>query len=313
MATNSCIGMLMDESDNPGFFKVLRKEDLSSQTMILFLLYVQKREIPQDFLKSISAKEFSFKMVLKLPWGSSWRIMLSKYQSFFYYMEQNGWDQFLSDNGLGDDELLTFTHKGNMCFNVSIYKTDCVEILRPKRSATIASSSRNKREEVNNVLEEERESLSASNYPVSETAESTVGGRLKQKRELINLGKKQVKKAEKANKCKKRKMDTDSDDSEDGTSSLAPEFTLTIKKSYVLFLGVPKRFAEMHMPKEETVFKIHDRKGKKSWEVTYVVSKIQSRFSRGWPRLVKDFGLEVGDVCTFELMKPTEMILTVSK
>lgn len=34
MATNSCIGMLMDESDNPGFFKVLRKEDLSSQTMV---------------------------------------------------------------------------------------------------------------------------------------------------------------------------------------------------------------------------------------------------------------------------------------
>ena len=106
------------------------------------MLYVQKREIPQDFLKSISAKEFSFKMVFKLPWGSSWRIDLSKYQSFFYYMEQNGWDQFLSDNGLGDDELLTFTHKGNMCFNVSIYKTDCVEILRPKRSATIASSSK---------------------------------------------------------------------------------------------------------------------------------------------------------------------------
>lgn len=203
-------------------------------------------------------------MVLKLPWGSSWRINLSKYQSFFYYMEKDGWDQFLSDNGLGDDELLTFTHKGNMCFNVSIYQINCLEMLRPNRSATIASSSskfscfslrlmdgeeedrlwlfcfdesgRNKREEVSNGKEEERESLSASNYPVSETAESTVGGRLKQKRQLINLGKKQVKKAEKANKCKKRKMDTDSDDSEDGTSSLAPEFTLTIKKSYVLFL-----------------------------------------------------------------------------
>ena len=179
-------------------------------------------------------------------------------------MEKDGWDQFLSDNGLGDDELLTFTHKGNMCFNVSIYQINCLEMLRPNRSATIASSSskfscfslrlmdgeeedrlwlfcfdesgRNKREEVSNGKEEERESLSASNYPVSETAESTVGGRLKQKRQLINLGKKQVKKAEKANKCKKRKMDTDSDDSEDGTSSLAPEFTLTIKKSYVLFL-----------------------------------------------------------------------------
>ncbi|KAG2300235.1 hypothetical protein Bca4012_011828 [Brassica carinata] len=304
MRTNSCFGMIMEEGKDPGFFKVLRKEDLSSPTM---------RGIPQDFLKSISAKEFSFKMVLKLPWGSSWQIKLSKYQSF-YYMEKNGWDQFLSDNGLGDDELLTFTHKGNMCFNVTIYQINCLEMLGPTRSATIASSSQIKREEVNNVMEEERESLSASSYPASETAESTVGGRLRQKRELINLGKKQVKEAEKSNKRKKRKMDTDSDDdSEAGTSSLVPEFTLTIKKSYVLFLGVPKRFAEMHMPKEERVFKIHDSKGNKSCEVTSLVSATQSRFSRGWPRLVKDFGLVVGNVCTFQLIKPTEMILTVSK
>ncbi|KAF8048656.1 hypothetical protein N665_2444s0001, partial [Sinapis alba] len=126
MGTKSCFGMIMEECDNPGFFKVLRKEDLSSQTM---------REIPQDFLKSISAKEFSFEMVLKLPWGgSSWRIKLSKYQSFFYYIEKKGWEQFLSDNGLGDNELLTFTHKGNMCFNVSIYQINCVEMLRPTRS-----------------------------------------------------------------------------------------------------------------------------------------------------------------------------------
>lgn len=87
-----------------------------------------------------------------------------------------------------------------------------------------------------NKREQGRESLSASSYPVSETAESTVGGRLRKKRELINLGKKQVKEAEKSNKSKKRKMDTNSDDSEAGTSSHVPEFTLTIKKSYVLFL-----------------------------------------------------------------------------
>ena len=34
MATNNYIAKLMEESDNPGFFKVLRKEDLSSQTMV---------------------------------------------------------------------------------------------------------------------------------------------------------------------------------------------------------------------------------------------------------------------------------------
>uniref|UniRef100_A0A0D3EBL0 TF-B3 domain-containing protein n=2 Tax=Brassica oleracea TaxID=3712 RepID=A0A0D3EBL0_BRAOL len=135
-----------------------------------------------------------------------------------------------------------------------------------------------------------------------------VGGRLKQKRELANLGNKQVKEAEKSNKCKKRKVDTDYDDDSEasGTSSLVPEFTLNQKE--IIRPGVPKMFAEMHMPKEETVFKFHDPKQNKSW---YVVSKIQSRFSRGWPGLVKDFGLKVGDVCTFELIKPTEMILTV--
>ncbi|RIA04792.1 hypothetical protein BRARA_K00940 [Brassica rapa] len=160
-----------------------------------------------------------------------------------------------------------------MCFNVSIYKTNCVEVLRPCNHCFV---SRNKREQG-------RESLSASSYP---------------KRELANLGNKQVKEAEKSNNCKKRKVDTDYDDDSEasGTSSL----------------GVPKMFAEMHMrPKEETVFKIHGPKRNKSWEVTYVVSKIHSRFSRGWPGLVKDFGLKVGDVCTFELIKPTEMILTV--
>ncbi|KAF3566127.1 hypothetical protein DY000_02017348 [Brassica cretica] len=135
-----------------------------------------------------------------------------------------------------------------------------------------------------------------------------VGGRLKQKRELANLGNMQVKEAEKSNKCKKRKVDTDYDDDSEasGTSSLVPEFTLNQKE--IIRPGVPKMFAEMHMPKEETVFKIHDPKRNKSWSV---VSKIQSRFSRGWPGLVKDFGLKVGDVCTFELIKPTEMILTV--
>ena len=62
---------------------------------------------------------------------------------------------------------------------------------------------RNKREEVNNVLEEERESLSASNYPVSETAESTVGGRLKQKRQLINLGRSKLKRPKKQTRVKR--------------------------------------------------------------------------------------------------------------
>ncbi|CAN6870029.1 unnamed protein product [Brassica oleracea var. botrytis] len=201
------------------------------------------------------------------------KLMLSKYQSFFYYMEQNGWNR---DNGLGDDELLTCSR---------------TRMLRP----------------CNHCFVETRENKGESRC-LRQAQKLPVGGRLKQKRELANLGNMQVKEAEKSNKCKKRKVDTDYDDDSEasGTSSLVPEFTLNQKE--IIRPGVPKMFAEMHMPKEETVFKIHDPKRNKSWSV---VSKIQSRFSRGWPGLVKDFGLKVGDVCTFELIKPTEMILTV--
>lgn len=67
------------------------------------------------------------------------------------------------------------------------------------------------------------------------------------------------------------------------------------------------------MPKETRMFKIHDPNGKKSWAVLYLVTDVQSRFSAGWSRFAKELGLEVGNVCKFKLVKPTEMIVKVSK
>ncbi|CAN6870043.1 unnamed protein product [Brassica oleracea] len=73
-----------------------------------------------------------------------------------------------------------------MCFNVSIYKTNCVEMLRP----------------CNHCFVETRENKGESRC-LRQAQKLPVGGRLKQKRELANLGNKQVKEAEKSNKCKK--------------------------------------------------------------------------------------------------------------
>lgn len=96
--------------------------------------------IPHEFVRSISGNSSSFKMVLKVPWGSSWPVKICKNPSF-HYMEDRGWDQFVSDNDLGDNEYLTFMHEANMCFNVNIYESDGKEMLRPRKSATTASSS----------------------------------------------------------------------------------------------------------------------------------------------------------------------------
>ncbi|VYS67180.1 unnamed protein product [Arabidopsis thaliana] len=298
-------GQIMEERDNPAFFKILRREDHSTEMM---------RMIPHHLIRSISDKSSSFKMVLRVPWGRSWQVKISKNPNF-HYMEDRGWNQFVNDNGLGENEYLTFTHEANMCFNVTIFEADGTEMLRPRKTIT-SSSGRNKREERKSIYkdvkkEEEIESWSESSHPCHKTAEST-SGRLTQKQEL-NLRKKEADKTEKSKTSKKKKVETVNNDSEAGTSSLIPEFKLTIKKSHLLFLGIPKKFVDMHMPTETTMFKIHHPRGKKSWDVTYVVTDVQSRFSGGWSRLAKELGLVVGDVCTFKLIKPTEMRVKVSK
>ncbi|CAN8300425.1 unnamed protein product [Cochlearia groenlandica] len=288
MVRNNGFGQIMKDSGKPSFFKILRKDNLISELM---------RMIPPHIIRSISKNEFSYKLVLKVPWGSSWPVKINKNPSF-YYMEDHGWNQFLEDNALGENEYLTFTHEENMFFNVNIYEVHGIEILKPRKSVTTASASTfdvNKGEERKKIYK----------YVKEEDLE----GKLKQK---VNLGKKKAEETEKSKK--KTKVDTFCNDSEAETSSHVPEFSITIKKSHLLFLGVPKKFVDEHMPKKTEMFKIHHLEGtkKKSWEVLYLVTDVQSRFSARWSRLVKDLGLVVGDVCTFKLIKPTEMLVQVS-
>lgn len=92
-------------------------------------------------MRGISDKDFSYKMVIIAQWGSSWEVEVSK-NPRFYYMEKLGWNQFVSDNALGENEFITFTHKGKMCFSVNIYEQNGKEIVRPRKPPTMASTSK---------------------------------------------------------------------------------------------------------------------------------------------------------------------------
>lgn len=82
---------------------------------------------------------------------------------------------------------------------------------------------REARKKINkDVKEEEIETSFESSSPGLKT-----GGR---------LGKKKAEESEKSKKNKKKKVDAGRNDSEAGTSSLVPEFNLTIKRSHLLFL-----------------------------------------------------------------------------
>lgn len=56
-------------------------------------------------------------------------------------MEKKGCEKFLNDNYLGDREFLTFTNEGNNCLTVDIFGKNGKEILRPRKTSIIASSS----------------------------------------------------------------------------------------------------------------------------------------------------------------------------
>lgn len=80
---------------------------------------------------------------------------------------------------------------------------------------------------------------------------------------------------------------------------------------FILFdQSIPVTFAKEHMPNARTKFVIHDPKGK-PWEVVYVPSNGSKLFSSGWRFLANGYGLAVGDLCTFRLVRPREMVLEV--
>ncbi|CAA7015624.1 unnamed protein product [Microthlaspi erraticum] len=283
MIRNREFGQVKGERKKLSFFKVFNGADLSSECM---------RAFPYDLMRSISEKDFSYKMVIRAKWGSSWEVGVSK-NSRCYYMEKRGWDKFVSDNALGRDEFTTFTHTGKMCFNVSIFEQNCRELLKPRKPPTMADPIEIKKEEgecsYKDVKKEE------------ETVESSGGvdvGDRKKKAKESKTSKKKAKESKTSEKKKKMKV---------------PEFKITIRKSYLKFLAIPKQFVNDHIPDESKIFTVHHPKGDGSWQVLCLVREARTIFSSGWTKLARDFPLLVGDKCTFKLIDSTEFLLVISK
>lgn len=287
MARNSDNDMCKEERKRESFFKVLQRVDISSENM---------RALPYDFVRSFSNNELSRKMKIKARWGSSWEVEICK-NPRFYFMEKSGWEKFVSDNALGASEFLTFTHKGNMRFTVNIFMQDGKEMLQPPQSMSFMASSRPPKRE-----------QGIPSLATTIAAESNGGGNYKRK---LNFEKK---KAEESHNSKRTdKVFSVQRESAGASSSSVAEFSMFIKKSYLIYMWFPKSVQSIHMPKQRTIFKIHHPNMKKSWNVVYVVSGTKSSFSAGWKGLAQEYPLAVGDTCKFSFIKQHELILFVSK
>ncbi|CAN6811009.1 unnamed protein product [Brassica oleracea] len=318
MGWNRGFGRVKDERKNLSFFKIFQSADLFSESM---------RAMPYNFMKNISKEDFSYKMVIRAQWGSSWEVDISM-NPRFYYMEKSGWNQFVTDNALGENEFVTFTHKGLMRFNVNIYGKNGKEIVTPRKPHTTTPFSKLLRlilHETNEIVMKNQlvtlmiqtGGIKKEEDVKKEDESMGVGVEIEvqKKKRAVEVGESsrgaalKKKKAEKPKPSNKKKKMMKRKKVKNGV----PEFEITITNSYLKFLAIPKKFEEAYIPDESKVYMIHHSEGKGSWEVFCLVRQTRTIFSSGWCRLAREYPLSVGDRCTFHLVKPDEFVLTTKK
>ncbi|KAF8094192.1 hypothetical protein N665_0368s0029 [Sinapis alba] len=312
MDWNSGFGRVKEERKKLSFFKIFQSADLSSESM---------RALPYNFMQNLSDNDFSYKMVIRAQWGSSWEVDISK-NPRFYYMEKSGWNQFVSDNALGENEFITFTHSGLMRFNVNIYGKNGKEIVTPRKAPPTTPFSGVKKEEgessYKDVKKEEETCESMDGVDVEATKKKAEASKTTKKKKkskkvvsYVEVGEPsrgRKKKAEKLKTFKKKKIKKIKK-----VKSGVPEFDITIRRSYLKFLLLPRVFEEEHIPSESKEYTIHHSERKCSWNVLCLVRENRTVFSSGWSRLAREFPLKVSDRCTFKLIKPTEFVLITKK
>ncbi|CAH8340879.1 unnamed protein product [Eruca vesicaria subsp. sativa] len=306
-------GRIKEERKNLSFFKIFQSADLSSECM---------RAFPYKFMQNLSDNDFSYKMVIRAQWGSSWEVNISK-NPRFYYMEKSGWNQFVSDNALGENEFITFTHKGLMCFSVNIYDLSGKEIVIPRKAPPTTPFSGIKKEEgdgsYKDMKKEEETCESTDGVEMEATKKKAEASKTSKKKKkvvsCVEVGESSRGASLRGRKKKDKKLKTFKKKNIEikKVNKGVPEFQITIRKSYLKFLLLPRVFDEAHIPSESLEYTIHHSKRKSSWNVLCLVRETRTVFSSGWSRLAREFPLKVGDRCTFKLIKPTEFVLITKK
>lgn len=114
MSGKTVNNMVQDNVSKPRFCKSLSLgETWTSKSM---------RIIPEEFVRSAPGA-FEHRVVFSVRWGNSWQLWLQRDKNGLF-MEEEDWDEFVTDNFLAPNDVLLFTHVDTMFIEVRIYKHD---------------------------------------------------------------------------------------------------------------------------------------------------------------------------------------------
>ncbi|XP_027125313.1 putative B3 domain-containing protein Os03g0621600 [Coffea arabica] len=253
MKQNSKV-LYSDES--PMFFKVYTDQLCSSQL-----------KIPPEFVKKFNG-DVPQTFTLEGPQGRSWQIVAGKVDEYFYFQE--GWQNFVEDNSLENDDFLTFSYGGCSRFYVEIFgKHGC----RKEGAFTIWNDAMHRNE---NAVEQLHGKLNNTTQPMGRSLRSRTRGSCS---EIGLAGKVQ-------------------DNMRHHSGPFRVQLTKTYTNRYVKF---PRDFGNV---------KKHWKKGKgallrvqaREWKVSIAKSGRYFHLCTGWSSFVKENSLKIGDECNFEVI-----------
>nr|XP_027122193.1 putative B3 domain-containing protein Os03g0621600 [Coffea arabica] len=225
-------------------------------------------KIPPDFVKKFD-KDVPQTFILEGPQGSSWLILVVKVGECFYFQE--GWQNFVEDNSLENDDFLTFCYSGCSTFYVEIFgKHGC----RKKVACTTWKDNAMHRND--NAVEQLH---GKSNNSPKQMGRSLRSGTRGSCSEISQAGKVQ-------------------DNSRHNSDPFKVQLTKTYANKYVKF---PRDFenVENHWRNGKSAFlRVQGRE----WKVNIAKSGKYFFLSTGWSTFAKENSLKEGDECNFELI-----------
>ncbi|XP_050210525.1 B3 domain-containing transcription factor VRN1-like isoform X2 [Mercurialis annua] len=288
--------MMMFKSKTPHFFKIILDDVLGDG----------KLYIPRKFVR-LYGNNLPLSVVLKVPGGAKWKLELVKSDGEIWF--QNGWQEFVKYYSIAYGSFLVFEYNyTNSQFNVTIFDTSTLEIDYPL-DITIRN---NEESHLETQIHDETEILSHKTKGKSTLLfPHTPNKKIKLERST---------RKEEGNRAETLTAEVKSKALKIAASNFKsknPFFMVAMRPTYLhrranYRLSIPANFGKTYFNKQQgsAILRIDAN----LWPVEYkcYASVGRATLNKGWKEFAIINHLEIGDVCVFELIDPTNTTLEVA-
>ncbi|KAK9996873.1 hypothetical protein SO802_021559 [Lithocarpus litseifolius] len=287
-----------DLMEGTHFFKIILHKNLRNGRLT----------IPKKFTSKYGEKLSSLAF-LTLPNGAKWEVELTKHNGEVWL--QKGWREFTEFYSLKLGYLVVFRYEGNSHFHVLIFDPSATEVDYPSKNSNGHEEGQCDDEDTDEStdtsiqilpnsrpldLRPKRRDTSLSLLPRRKKMKTTsTSGRIRSQKSKLHPRIRQLTRIEKAKALKKAS----------GFKSKNPHFMVVMQLSFVnaWYLSIPVRFTQKKYIQSGQYVTL--KVGDKSWKVLFSIAgeKRPGSFSSRWSTFARANGLQVGDVCVFELIK----------